>query len=384
MTEPLSHLLGVAICVGCVGLGLLWKRLPAWLLLPILVIKLSIPVTYFAFYYDGTWNFLDDFTYYDESANLVALGYTPYELLTTDEGQKVVTSVSGSRHTFYYVVNTLAIQLFGDFYSSGVFFNIAISIASACLFAKSMERLGFEPTYCRWLLAFQLLHWEYLSWTSLINAKDTVVELLIVTTLYHVIRWQQQHSLLSAIMMIISIYLLTTVRLYVPPVMFAGITLATVISSKDIRAYVILLAGSAASLYYLRNYSQHLNSLRFDDVIYGSIRFVLTPRPWDISVEKSFLFWPSIFQWSTMPLALFGAIHVWRSRPAVRIFLCVLLAFVLFYGVFIYDPSPRLRLQIAGLFALTQFHCIWTVFHWLFQRNESWNLDLAVNHLERA
>jgi hypothetical protein len=279
----------------------------------------------------------------------------------------MLTSATGSRHILYYIWNVLAHTLFGVHYHSAVYLNIIASFISCALFSEILKIFRFGNTYRQWAIMFHALHWEYLSWTSLINSKDNLVELLIVCALYSLIRLHRQRCLHALPLLAVSVWLLSMIRFYIPCIMLVGLGLWYCLQLRYWAYYVLLPATMVCLLGYLPFFQQFAEFMRFDNVLFGAIRFLLMPRPWMLRPETSFLFIPSLFQWSFALPTVAGVAFLFVRSSESRLPMCILISFIAFYAVYIIDPSPRMRVQATALFAFAQFHFMWTSYHWLIE-----------------
>ena len=77
----------------------LWGRLGFRWAFALALIKVSIATIYFGYFQSDSWRLLDDITYAEEAAELVAAGSGPVSLLTSESD--TLFSVVGSRHVGY-------------------------------------------------------------------------------------------------------------------------------------------------------------------------------------------------------------------------------------------------------------------------------------------
>ncbi len=348
-----------ALAVFVIGYVILSRFLPVWAAVLIAAIKALIPLIYFGAVFDnGGWLLSDDVRYYDVGATLVDLGYRPWELVLEPEGRDQLVSIAASRHTLYYLWNMTAQWIIGTYYFAPVFCNIALTFFTGAIVFGTLRLAGMSRTFCQGMLVFHMLHWDYLSWTSLINVKETVVEALLVISLYCVIRFVHRKSWVALLGVAGSFLLLFLIRLYVPFLIIIAVGLWVLLQWDDPRKYPLIpvVAGLLFVLYLkIGSYDQQLH---LHMLIVGAFRYVLTPQPWSVNPGCSFLKIPSLFQWAFLVPAVVGTVQIWRANQTCRLLVLVMLIFIAFYSVFPENQGPRHRVQMVAMFAMVEFQFI--------------------------
>jgi hypothetical protein len=98
-------------------------------------------------------------------------------------------------------------------------------------------------------------------------------------------------------------------------------------------------------------------------LVAGIPRFLLTPQPWSVDPDYSYLTLPMILHWLLFPALLAGMLMLW-SRPRVSTLL--LIYAVMVTGVYASYPDlqgPRHRIQLIPILCWAQFHCLWALTH---------------------
>jgi hypothetical protein len=62
--EAINDLIKVTVVIGLFVFWIASRDIPIVLALLVAILRVFIPFIYFAFFNDGTWNFLDDITYH--------------------------------------------------------------------------------------------------------------------------------------------------------------------------------------------------------------------------------------------------------------------------------------------------------------------------------
>ncbi len=178
------NLLWLACIIGLLSAWIAWRDLPLSWSIGLGALRIAVPLVYFAWYYDGDWNLLDDLTYFSHADTVLDKGYNPLTVLLDPSGVDLLTSLNGGHHILYSWWNVLAAWLFGSNYYAPVFMNVLASFATGWLLVRTLRKLGLGDSYCKWLLVFFLIHWDTVAWSSFENVKDVLVEFLTAAGLY--------------------------------------------------------------------------------------------------------------------------------------------------------------------------------------------------------
>lgn len=364
MTEELLPLAGIAIAILILGFAVLSRYLPVWAALAIATIKVAIPFVYFlVFFADSGWTLQDDVRYYSIGAGLVELGYRPWELILEPDGRDVLSSAAASRHTLYYWWNVLAQWSAGTHYYAAVFFNVGLTFLTGVMLFRTLRLLDFPVRFLQGLLVFHMLHWDYLSWISLLNVKEAMVEALVISSMYCIVRFIRLRSGPALLGVACCFMLLFSVRIYVPFLITAGTGLWFLVQWQDTRKWVLAPLAIAALLLLYAKIAPQDQELYPHLILVGAVRYVLTPQPWSIEPSYSFLQIPMILQWSFFVPACLGAIALWQRSRECRLLLLIMFIFIAFYAMFQAHQGPRHRVQLVALSALVE----WQFLSWAFQ-----------------
>src|SRR6185312_11698165 len=188
-------LLLLVCCVWLAGVLIIGKLLPAWIVVLVSLVKVLIPCIYFACYYSGAWNLVDDLFELNSGAALLHAGYTPLSAITQSTGIAALISTAGGPHFLYNWWNLLSQYLFGEHYYAPVFMNIVLTYVGGLYLFRMALFLGFSRTYSRYLLLFFLLHWDVVAWSSFMNLKDIMVTTLTLMSFYFILRLCKRYTL---------------------------------------------------------------------------------------------------------------------------------------------------------------------------------------------
>jgi len=356
MPFDLISLACTALTVVLFGYVVLSRYLPKWAALLIALTKAAIPFVYFGFYFHTSgWTLYDDVKYYDVGATLVNLGYRPWDLVFDPEGRDVLAGMAESRHTLYYLWNAVAQYVAGTHYYAPVFFNVGLTFVAGMILYHTLQLLKFPARFLRGLLAFHMLHWDYLSWASLINVKETLVEVLVLASVFCIIKFVVRGSWVSLLGTAASFALLFMLRLYIPLLVMTAVGVWIILQWSDPRKYVILPAVIGLLFLFYAKIGSYEHELYPHLLLVGGFRFLLTPQPWSITESYSFLQIPMVLQWLLVGPAVLGGLQLWRTHRECRLLLLVILAFVAFYSMFPAHQGPRHRVQLVALFSLIEF-----------------------------
>lgn len=353
-------LLLATLLTGVIGFAIIARRIPLRLSIPVTSFKVALPTAYFAWFYTGQWYIIDDITYAEQSASLLAVDYTIVSILLNID---VLRTIAGGPHILYYWWNMLAMQLFGPRYWAPVYLNVLLTFGIGAVFAETLRRLDFSRDYRQWALVFVLLHWEILAWSSLLNVKDILVMFLTAVSLFGfvvVLTAKRRFDYVRGLTVIGgSFFLLWWVRFYVPVFLITA-AIAWLLLHGFLNRYLIPLGFLSGFLYPLVDRaSWAFDKIELSNYLYGAVRFLLTPRPWGIELGYTFLLVPSLLHWLTIPLAAYGALNVIRTSRAGRFIVIYAVVAVGFFAVVPALIGPRHRLQVVLPIAWFQFHCLW-------------------------
>lgn len=348
------------IFIATLGVSVLFtKDFLASLILALL--KAGIFAAYFGFYFDGTYTFLDDWIYLAGGKELLLNGVGVETLAQTwDE----VTRVAQGKHFVYYLYNAIALRIFGDAYFAPVAFNVALTIAVACLgTVLARAEFGIDQGQSKWFYAFLLMHPDVLAWSNIMNGKDILVLLAHVLLLLAISVLFRGRLLTALSLALPTVLALAFIRFYVP-LLFALALLTGILLSnlrfqlKYLLIWICLSTGSALVIIYYISSGIDVGWLQgsFPNPIVGAIRTILTPIPFNTEGEYAFLNVPALIHWISMPFVAFGVSRVWHIHtPFSRVFLTYCLVFVGFYSVTVELQGPRQRVQLDYALALLQF-----------------------------
>lgn len=366
-----SVLLLPALVIGAFAFAVsMWVTRNALFAYIIALVKCVLFVGYFGILFDGTYTFLDDITYLEAGKELLARGIGITSLI--DEWETVL-AISRGDHFAYYLYNAYAFRLFGVGYYAPVACNIVLTIAVAALGARlARSELGLSRHHARALYVFIALHPDILAWSTVLNAKDTLVLLLHVLLLQAValmFRGERNKGVLLGGVVCIC---LTFVRMYVPLMFAAAWVAASVMATRGNRHLFRLVFGGvllAAAAWALEGHLEYAVGVLRETLVnpvYGFVRILLTPIPFNTDVESAFLDVPALIHWMLLPFMFIGVRAVWRmGTPFTRFFLSYVLVFVLLYAVVGELQGPRHRVQLDFAIAVLQFVGVLTATGWL-------------------
>jgi hypothetical protein len=351
-------LVGIAVSVRFLRISL-----PAALALG--VVKASIPFLYFGYFSNSAWHLLDDIKYYEMGRLLLTKGNNPFLILFTAGGREQLFSVAGGMHILYYWWNLLALYLFGPYYSSPVFLNVAATFVSAALMAAIARGIGCSETYAKYLAVFFLLQWDLLAWSSLVNLKDTLVLLLTVAAIYFGMQAAQRRQLRYLALLAIPLYAVLWVRFYVPMLLCTAAVLWAAVTLRGWKRVSLILFSTAGGFVVLHMTSAQalVGQYLRGDWIYGVVRFIFTPLPWSISPGYSFLTIPAILHGLMVVPAIIVGVRLAQRSAGFRFVGLYFLVVILFYGHVPIRQGPRERFQVCWMLAWGEFECLWQVAH---------------------
>jgi hypothetical protein len=361
-----ANLLVSAVVTAILSFFLIARRLSLVPAALISGVKVAIPTVYFAWFYTGRWTILDDLRYTDKSIDLLSEGYTPISILLP-ENLGVLYSVAHGPHFLYYWWNMVSMTAFGPHYYAPVFFNILLTIGISMVFWKCLDEMGFCKEYRSWAFIFLLLHWDIVSWSSLLNIKDILVLFLTTCLLYGFVllfTMRNRRAILKSGILIVSCtFALLWIRFYAPVLVVLGAIgyLFTDNSQRWIIYPTLFLSPLSIPIIDRGLYS--LNLIDISNPLLGAVQFIFTPKPWGINPSYSFLLVPSMLHWMMALLAVIGAMGLFINSTEGRFFILYAGAVVCFFAVVPHLIGPRHRLQMVLPQAWVQFHGLWILYN---------------------
>lgn len=324
------------------------------------LIKAGVFMLYFGVLFDGTFTFLDDWTYLE-------IGRTLYEqnigITNLMENLDFVQMLSGGEHYLYSIYNSYAFQLFGVGYYAPVALNILLTLLIAWIGANLADiEFGFNGVWKKLFFTFLLFHPDIFAWSNIMNGKDILVLLLHILLLFSVSLYFRGHIFTSFGLALFACYILSGIRFYVPVLFGSAFALSLLLMQKNQHSLLKLFVSFIAitTFFLLKDFNLQENVAQikenFVNPIYGFIHFILTPIPFGTHESYSFLDVPALIHWILIPFAIRG-VFIILKRPSnyERFFLLYLLVFVLLYSTFGELQGPRHRVQLDFAWAVLQF-----------------------------
>jgi len=368
-------MLGAAVTVIAGGFLIARRHLSAPTSLAIAIVKAALPLVYFLYYFSGQWFMLDDYDFLRQAEFMLASGYTPWTLLTTQFGRDLLIGQTNGQ-SLYPFMNVLAQWMFGRAYWAPVFLNVLLTFVAGYFSARTLEDLGFPQRYVKGYLVFFLLHVELLAWSSIINMKDFVVLALASISLRNLvllIKLYQERSAYrfgvylrkAAVQILIFgvvFFFLNSIRFYVTLLQLAALGAWGFLSLPLRWRMAILVAVPLAYRWSMRTYQAIIMYFQPREILFGLVRFPLTPRPWSIQPNYTFLFLPSIVHWMLFVPSVIAAVALWIRVPLARLPILYLVVVIVFFAVVPEVQGPRHRVQVLPLLAWLEFHALWLAF----------------------
>ncbi len=359
--ELTPGLLAVAAVCFLLIAAILRRVLPARFSVLIAFVKVAIPFAYYAFFFTPQWTFLDDHVYLSHANDLLAHGFHPLASLTDRAFIVRLLFLSQGIHFFYTWWNMFAVWLLGPHYWSPVFLNVLLSALAVASFGRLLADWSVPRGYRIGATCFFALDVEVLAWSSILDLKDIVVMTFSVTALRALLLMTAGRFAPRTVLALLgSLLILTATRYYVPTVMLAAAACWTLLSLNLLRrpgtAFIVLTSFAAVAVWLLKHADNNLDLVHLQNAGYGLVRFLVTPQPWSLEDNYSFLLIPSIVHWVLLPVLAFGAVRTWRDLPALRLLSLYCLMLMGLYAVVPQLLGPRERLQLTPILSLLTFH----------------------------
>ena len=362
MLVPFEYLWIPALFVTVGGAFVLIKfvKLSRWSALTIGLIKAAVPFVYFAQYYDGSWNFIDDKVYFEQSRLMLWEGNNPFLIFFTPDGLNRLVATAGSYHMLYHWWNLLAMYVFSPFYSSPIFLNVFTTFVSAALLFKIVCSAGFNDRYARLMAIFLLFHWDVLTWSSLVNLKDVLIMMLTLVSIFCGLRFIQTRKLTYLAVLVATMFIFVWIRFYLTVLILGSFGLWLALSYKGWKKVAwVLVAALCIWLVFPEGTIQTFQDLYVPDWLFGPVRMVLTPQPWSLTSAYSFLLIPSTLHWALFIPASMVGLRLAMKNQTYRLVAIYFIVMIVFYGLIPEEQGPRQRLQVSWIMAWAQFDVLW-------------------------
>lgn len=329
---------------------------------------------YFIYFIDVIqYNLKDDLRYFMQSRRL-------YEYLNGDvwsvfsaRGILYASGVAGGFHFGYYIINIFAFKAFGIYYYAPILFNLPISVLAAVFMYKTFILSGISKKAARLFFVFFLLHWDLLAWQSFFNLKDSFVLFMTTVSIYNILYLRKKgFNLWNLLGLIITLALFNIIRFYycyfllVVILIYILFNVAQKIESrwKSVILKFLILIVLPIGFYVAFNSLftgslEEMGSGRTNFLI-GSVRYLITPFPLNISEDYRFLRLASTLHWLTLPFMLYGFyILVSRYFKELAPWIVLFVMIAVFYGSFAELQGPRHRIPMIAVISVCQFLGIW-------------------------
>jgi hypothetical protein len=140
---------------------------------------------YFAFFFDGTFTLKDDWTYFQDGVQGVALikQSSLYEGLLNSIH---IFRYSGD-HKLYSFLNVFGVLFFGEYYFSTIVFNIIFSVLVAGIgYLLFTDLFNLSKRWSLFVFIYIAFHPTITVWSTFINIKDIFVLMLHAVMIYSI------------------------------------------------------------------------------------------------------------------------------------------------------------------------------------------------------
>jgi hypothetical protein len=323
--------------------------------------KTGIYWAYYAWFFDGSYTFLDDWTYLDRGGSLSAEGVGWLNML---DSLPLLLAAGEGNHFLYYLFNASAVEWFGEGYYAPVALNVMLSVIVAWMGTRLVVAEGLcAPRHGALFFALMVLHPDIMAWSTVMNGKDIVVLLLHVVLLTSVSLHLRGRRRMAWTLALVGCAALLFLRFYVPLLFAAALGISALMrtswgSRLQLAGLSAALVGVFAWLQGAEGLSYVIDVLRSDLInpFVGLVHFTLTPVPFGTDREYGFLDVPALLHWLMLPAAALGLWSVASARtPFSRYLVAYTFVFVALYAVFGELQGPRHRVQLDFAWAVFQF-----------------------------
>lgn len=341
----------------------------------LVLLKFSPFVIYFLF-----WShyrpvvLIDDQTYFRESIELFES--SDGAILSLFSPEKIVEFkvTAGGFHIGYYIYNYICFYFLGPYYYSPVLINILLTVISSILLFKTFNQIQTSKKFNLFFFLFFLLHWDIYAWFTVLNIKDSVVLFLECFVLYNfIVLLNNKFSVVRILLIILALFVLSHIRFYFVQFLTVSMLISFFVflfkNTKSwlldyfIKISVLIVLPICFYFLFIQLYAVRLERMgATTNVLFGFIRFTLTPIPFNIDPEYSFLLISSFLHWSLLliiPIGLY--LFIKKYFYILTPFLVFFLLLCVFYGSFAELQGPRHRVPQIPFLAIIQSLAIYEI-----------------------
>jgi hypothetical protein len=220
-------------------------------------------------------------------------------------------------------------------------------------------------------LAFFLVHWDTLAWSSFLNLKDTLVITLTLAMLQQCVeifkRPRAWRVAILAVLAAAGFFL----RFYAPLLVLFAVGAHLILRKKSWLA-LALLPAVLALLEFLTSGTARLSAAlaaraRPAEFLWGAPQFLLTPLPWNLSAGYEFLLIPALLHLFLIVPALAVIPALWKQGPHTRILFLYLLLVIVAFSIVPDNRGVRQRQMTGFVLIWLQFHALWVFARYAFE-----------------
>ncbi len=271
------------------------------------------------------------------------------------------------KSTFVYQsINTLSAVTFGHNFYGLAFYNILFTYMAGIFFYKLIINMGFKNNATSLYIYF-ILYWEVVSWSTFASVKDTVILFLLVWIIYIVSKIiLKQYTRYDFLFLFLVFYLVFHLRFYMVGVLLGSygmfyikqrfVNKSGIVNFMKIIILTIILLYIGMILFKLLfpiHYSFLLSYI--GNPAFGAIKYLLTPKPWDVSPEYGWLELSALFHVLAFPFFIIGFIKYYKFNKIFFYISIFFLFTVLFYSLFSYQQGPKYRFQLSFIFVIYEY-----------------------------
>ena len=367
---PLSAILLTALIIflSCFWFGkLIFKNNP---IVPffIALIKTGFFLIYYLLFLNPDFYSIDSYNYMNTAIRVINKFESNLDFFIELLSFQLM-NVYGLGHYIYNAFVSAVLIIFNtELALAPIGVNIVLSVLSAYYFCKSLLLLEMKEKYVSWFFLLFVLHWEVLTWTTITLLKDNFIAFLTIALFYLIIVFlKKRFKWYHLLALIYTVGGLMFSRFYIVP--FVGICLIIynylrIFSNRKTARTLITLVLTPLFLLISLSliWEQFGDYFKFlfdfnDNPLYGTIRFFLTPIPFNVSDSRSYLVIPSLINWILIPFTLAGIYRCYGLGGIFRLLILYYFLILFFYGA--YSPhgeatGPRHKIQLLFIYILFQ------------------------------
>lgn len=319
------------------------------------IIKFSVP---WIWLYINNFEFsplLDEALYYSKSGEI-------YEGILSNGLTDIfnIRQYTYSLHFLFYAWNTLLFLILGKNMYVSMLANIFLSFVAGKILLKILMNIGGELRDSKWITIFYLLSPSVICWSSFHNLREIFLSVFFFLMLLQMLKFYEKQNLKNLSSLLFSFFIMFYIRFYMIIIATAALFIALLKKKSTKTLYFFIITSTFISIGIIYLFFPILKNINIDflNIAYGSMRFILTPNPFNVDPLYYFILPDAIFHTVMLPISLIGLVIIYKKynyEGKIDVLFLTVLWLIIFYAILPESQGPRQRFPISFLFTFCQY-----------------------------